>query len=88
MTKKYMIWWHTKFVEEISRDTTTIKEITDKVGDILEPLEQLRGLEEQGKIRVNVTGALNPLFIQVLDSSIEPQVVNNPLVEVEETDED
>jgi len=30
MDKKYVIWWHS-YVEEINRDATTIKDISDSV---------------------------------------------------------
>lgn len=76
-----MIWWHSKFVDEISRDTTTIEDIIDKAGKTLDSLEKLRILENQGKIKVKVTGTLNPFYIEVLDDSVEEDVKSNPLVE-------
>lgn len=84
MSKRYVIWWHSKFVDEISRENTTIQDITDKTSKILGHLEKLKVLEEEGKITVEDTGTLNPIIIKILDSSIEPEVVNNPIVEVEE----
>jgi flavin-binding protein dodecin len=81
MSKTYMIWWHSKFVDEISRDTTTIEDIIDKAGKTLDSLEKLRILENQGKIKVKVTGTLNPFYIEVLDDSVEEDVKSNPLVE-------
>jgi hypothetical protein len=48
----------------------------------LESLEKLKELENQNKIKVKVTYTLNPIYIQILDKSIESQVANNPLVEV------
>jgi hypothetical protein len=82
MNKTYVIWWHSKYVDEINRDTITIEEISDKVSKTLESLEKLKELENQNKIKVKVTYTLNPIYIQILDKSIESQVANNPLVEV------
>lgn len=81
MSKTYMIWWHSKFVDEISRDATTIEDIVDKAGKTLDDLEKLRILENQGKIKVKVTGTLNPFYIEVLDDSVDEDVKSNPLVE-------
>ena len=86
MNKKYMIWWHS-YVDEISREATTIKEVSESVSNTLKKLNELRDLEEQGKIRVKDTGALNPLFIEILDNSIESKVANNPIVDVEDAEE-
>lgn len=82
MSKTYVIWWHSKYVDEIDRDTTTIEDVSDKVSKTLESLEKLKELENQNKIKVKVTHTLNPIYIQILDKSIESQVANNPLVEV------
>ena len=76
-----MIWWHSKFVDEISRDAATIEDIVDKAGKTLDCLEKLRILENQGKIKVKVTGTLNPFYIEVLDESVEEDVKSSPLVE-------
>ena len=86
MKKKYMIWWHS-YVDEISREATTIKEVFESVSNTLKKLNELRDLEEQGKIRVKDTGTLNPLFIEILDDSIEPKVANNPIVDVEDVED-
>ena len=51
MEKKYMIWWHS-YVDEISRDATTLKEVSESVTRTLKKLDELKALEEQGKIRV------------------------------------
>lgn len=83
MSKTYVIWWHTKYIDEIDRDATTIGGIIDKVNETLKDLEKLRILEDEGKIKVNVTGTLNPIYIQILDKSIESEVANNPIVEEE-----
>lgn len=81
MSKTYMIWWHTKFIDEIDRDATTIEDIVDKVKKTLENLEKLKGLEILGKIQVKNTGTINPFYIEVLDDSIDEEIKNNPLVE-------
>ena len=86
MKKKYMIWWHS-YVDEISREATTIKEVYESVSNTLKKLNELRDLEEQGKIRVKDTGTLNPLFIEILDDSIESKVASNPIVDVEDVED-
>jgi hypothetical protein len=78
-----MIWWHSKFVDEINRDTPTIRDIIDKTSRTVKELEKLRLLEDKGKIKVIKTGTLNPIYIQILDESIESEVSNNPIVEKE-----
>ena len=83
MQKRYMVWWHS-YVNEISRDTATIEEITNSVSKTLESLNKLKILEKEGKIAVKEIGGINPLFIQILDKSIEKEVENNPIVDVEE----
>ena len=70
MGKKYMIWWHS-YVDNINRDDTSIKEVTESVNKTLKSLEKLKILEEQGKIKVKHIGTLNPLFIDIIDKSIE-----------------
>jgi hypothetical protein len=82
MTKKYVIWWHS-YVEEINRDATTIKEVSDSVSKTLKDLNKLKELEQKGKIKVRHIGTLNPLYIDILDSSVEPEIANNPLVDIE-----
>lgn len=82
MSKTYAIWWHSKYVDEIDRNATTIGEISDKVSKTLKHLEKLGVLEKEGKITVKATSTLNPIYIQILDSSIESKVARNPLVEV------
>jgi len=84
MKKRYLIWWHS-YVDDISADATTIKEVSDSVTRTLNKLNELKKLEEQGKIKVKHKGTLNPLYIEILDQSIESKVENNPLVDVEET---
>lgn len=81
MSKTYMIWWHTKFIDEIDRDEPTIEDIVDKVKKTLENLEKLKGLEILGKIQVKNTGTINPFYIEILDDSIDEEIKNNPLVE-------
>ena len=80
MGKKYMIWWHS-YLNEINKDATTIKEVTNSVNKTLKSLEKLKILEEQGKIKVKHIGTLNPLFIDILDKSVEKEVANNPIVD-------
>ena len=82
MSKTYMIWWHSRFVDEINRDVTTIDDILDKAGKTLKHLEELKQFEKEDKIKVEITKTLNPIYIQVLDESIESEVANNPIVEV------
>jgi hypothetical protein len=82
MPKNYVIWWHSKYVDEINRDATTIEDILDKVSKTLKHLEKLKILEKRGKIKVRVTGTLNPIYIKILDKSIESKVAKNPLAEV------
>ena len=85
MGKTYMIWWHSKYVDEISRDATTIGEILDKADETLKELGKLKILEDAGKIRVKTTGTLNPLYIEILDESVESEVIENPIVEVDDS---
>ena len=76
-----MIWQHTKFIDEIDRDAATIKEILDKAEKTFEHLKKLKILEDEGKIKVKETGTINPIIIDILDDSIESDVLNNPIVE-------
>ncbi|MCU0851450.1 MAG: hypothetical protein MUC80_09325 [Candidatus Thermoplasmatota archaeon] len=82
MLKTYVIWWHSKFIDEIDMQTTRIAEIVDKTNKTLESLKKLQKLEAAGKIRVKPTGSLNPIYLEVLDSSVESEVRKNPLVEI------
>lgn len=84
MSKKYIIWWHSKYVDEIDRDATTIRGILNSASETLRELEKLGTLEDAGKIKIEDTGALNPIHLKILDESIESEVANNPIVEVEE----
>ena len=70
-----------KWIDEIDRDYTTIEDIVDKVKKTLKYLEELKKLENLGKIQVKSTGDINPFFIEVLDDSVDEEVKNNPLVE-------
>ena len=81
MLKTYMIWWHSKFIDEIDRDSTTIEDIVDKVKKTLKYLEELKELEKLGKIQVKNTGDINPFYIEIKDDSVDEKVRNNPLVE-------
>ncbi len=81
MLKTYVIWWHSKYIDEINRDTTTIAEIVEKTCKIVRHLEKLKPLEAAGKIKVKLSGSLNPIYIQLIDPSVESEVARNPLVE-------
>jgi len=81
MNKTYAIWWHSRYVDEIDRDAPTIGDILSQANETLKDLEKLKHLEEEGKIKVMVSKTLNPIYIQVLDESVEPEVKNNPIVE-------
>ena len=81
MSKTYTIWWHSKYVDEIDRDNITIKDIIESASKTLKYLEKLKPLEEEGKIKIKNTGTLNPIYIQILDKSVELEVANNPIVE-------
>jgi len=81
MAKKYVIWWHS-YVEEINRDAITIKDISDSVSKTLKELNKLKDLEQKGKIKVRHVGTLNPLFIDILDPSVESKIANNPIVDI------
>jgi hypothetical protein len=81
MQKTYVIWWHSKFIDEIDRETTTIADIVEKTEKILNYLESLEQFEDQGQIKVRLTGSLNPMYIDILDPSVESSVAKNPLVE-------
>ena len=82
MSKTYVIWQHSKFIDEINRQTTTIASIADKTQKTLAHLKKLQRFEDIGKIKVKVTGSLNPICIQIIDPIIEPEVAKNPLVEL------
>jgi len=85
MKKKYMIWWHS-YVDEIDREGTTIEGVYDSVSKALENLNRLKKLEKENKIKVKDTNTLNPLFIEILDKSVEFEVGENPIVDVEEVE--
>ncbi|KYK22202.1 hypothetical protein AYK21_04060 [Thermoplasmatales archaeon SG8-52-2] len=83
MKKRYMVWWHS-YVDEIHKENVTLKDIYNSVSKSLEDLNKLILLEDKGKIKVKNSESLNPIFIEILDSSIESEVVNNPIVDVDE----
>jgi len=85
MVKRYMIWWHS-FVDNIDRDAATLEEVYDSVSKTLEEINKLKLLEQEGKIKVKEIGALNPLFIDIIDKSVEQDVINNPIVDVDEVE--
>jgi hypothetical protein len=83
MKKRYMVWWH-NYVNDIDSEDTTLKKIFESVSKALKDLGELKLLEEQGKIKVKKTQTLNPIFIEILDKSVELEVINNPIVDVDE----
>jgi hypothetical protein len=44
-------------------------------------LEKLQRLEEKRKISMQLTGSLNPIYIQIIDPKVESEVAKNPLIE-------
>jgi len=82
MSKKYMIWWH-NYVDDIDHELLSIKEISKSVENTLNKLNDLKKLEEKGKIRIKKSISINPLYIEILDSSIEKEIANNPLVDTD-----
>jgi hypothetical protein len=84
MAKTNMIWWHSKYIDEINREATTIAEIVDKMHKTMKDLEKLKRLEDEdaGKIKVMLTGSLNPIYIEIVDPSVESEVARNPIVEM------
>jgi hypothetical protein len=81
MSKTYVIWWHSKFIDEINREAPTIKAIIDKTQQTLTYLQDLEQLEQQGKLSMKLTGSLNPIYLTILDPTVESEVAHNPLVE-------
>lgn len=81
MEKTYVIWWHSKFVDEINRESPSIAAIVEKTQKILMHLQELEDLEAQGKITMTLKGSLNPIYLQIKDPTVESALVNNPLVE-------
>ncbi len=82
MLRTYVIWWHSKFIDEINMETTSIAEIVDKTNKTLESLKRLQKLEASGKIKVKPTGSLNPIYLEIVDPTVESEVGKNPLVEI------
>ena len=78
-----MVWWHS-YVNDIHKEDVTLKDIYDSVSRALEDLNSLIELENQGKIKVKDSETLNPIFIDILDESIESQVAKNPIVDIDE----
>lgn len=81
MLKTYVIWWHSKFIDEIDRSAMTLSEIIDTINKTVELLEKLKRLEQAGKIKVKCKGSLNPIYIELIDPTVESEVARNPLVE-------
>ena len=80
-----MVWWHS-YVDDIHGENLTLNEIYNSVSKALEDLNKLKVLEEKGKIRVQDTESINPIFIEILDKSIELEVIKNPIVDVDEVE--
>jgi hypothetical protein len=80
-----MIWWHS-YVDDIHGENLTLKEIYNSVLKALEDLNKLKVLEEKGKIKVQDTESINPIFIEILDKKVESEVINNPIVDVDEVE--
>lgn len=76
-----MIWWHSKFIDEINMERITIAEIVEKTNKTINHLQKLQKLEALGKINVKPTGSLNPIYLEIVDPSVESEVARNPLVE-------
>ena len=51
MPKKYLVWWHS-YVNDISHDAATLKDISNSVTKALKNINELKILEQQGKIKV------------------------------------
>ena len=81
MAKTYIIWWYSKYNDEINRKATTITEIVNKMYKTMKDLEKLKQLEDAGKIKLKLTGSLNPIQIKIMDPSVEFEVARNPIVE-------
>ncbi len=85
MKKTYVIWWHSKFVDEINRDSPSIAAIVEKTQKTLMHLEELQKLEADGKITMKLKGSLNPIYLQIKDPAVESVLAKNPLVEAVES---
>jgi len=83
LKKRYMVWWHS-YVDDIHKEDVTLRDIYKSVSKALVDLDKLILLEDQGKIKVIDTETLNPIYIEILDKSIENQVAKNPIVDVDE----
>jgi hypothetical protein len=81
MSKTYVIWWHSKFIDEINHEAPTINAIIEKTQQTLTYLQELGRLEQQGKLSMELRGSLNPIYLTILDPTVESQVAHNPLVE-------
>ncbi len=81
MLKTYVIWWHSKFIDEINMEKITITDIVEKTCKTVKHLQKLQKLEAAGKISVKPTGSLNPIYLEIIDPSVESEVAKNPLVE-------
>jgi len=82
MLKTYVIWWHSKFIDEINMELITIADIVEKTSETVKHLQKLQKLEAAGKISVKTSGSLNPIYLEIIDPSVESEVAKNPLVEM------
>jgi len=81
MDKQYVIWWH-NYVYDINREATTIDEVYNSVSNTLKEINKLKLLEKQGKIKVKHSKTINPLYIEILDKSVEKELQANPIVDI------
>jgi len=73
-------------MDDIHGENLTLKEIYNSVLKALKDLNKLKVLEEKGKIKVQDTESINPIFIEILDEKVESEVINNPIVDVDEVE--
>ena len=85
MKKRYMVWWHS-YVDEIDRENVTLKDIHRSVSKSLKDLNKLILLETEGKIKVKNTESLNPIFLDIIDKTVESKVAQNPIVDIDEVE--
>jgi hypothetical protein len=82
MRRRYMILW-LSYIDEIYDDDTTLADISKSVSWTLKNINRLILLEKQGKIKVKKIMDLLILFFEILDKSIDAEVINNPIVDIE-----
>jgi len=47
----------------------------------MKDLGKLKQLEDTGKIKVTLTGSFNPIYIEIMDPSVDSEVARDPIVE-------